>query len=66
MPAPLECASCHEAFTAGSIRTINVYGLVTYICRTCFLKLSEKDRRNRKREPKLPEEVIYSQDELPF
>lgn len=62
----LVCPMCSRAITPKAIRSYWFGGRVIYICKLCFLKLSEKDRAHSKAQTKLVHKVEYSQGELPF
>ena len=60
------CGRCGELFQRGGVRTLVTDQGRELMCKLCFLKLPEQDRRYRERKSKLPDEVSYSQGELPF
>lgn len=66
MAGSKSCYICGEPFAVKNIRTVNLSGMRVFICKLCYLKLSEKDRANSKAQTKLVHEVEYTQGELPF
>jgi len=60
------CDRCKEPLRPKEIRTIICAGARIYLCKTCFLKLPQKDRADSERETELLHQVNYAQEELPF
>ena len=62
----LPCGRCGRQCRGRDLRTVVAMGVRVHVCRSCHVKLVEETLADRKREPKLSEEVQYSQAELPF
>lgn len=61
-----KCETCGTPLAAGQFRIVTYAEARVKLCKLCFLKLSEQDRADSKRQTKLRHQVEYTQTELPF